>query len=219
MSNENNLRFCGQCYGGGYLVPAIGLVPYFAPSLTGSGERGLDWSVTCAGGWPEVTGDCDSIWLDADVNDSCKFIGCEQVDANGNHNGHHPNRFCPSQGIEYSNKADMYIVLENPLDPWIWIQDTTDDEFCTAPIFCELGPIQSTKDCEVSIITNNPNGTVSGGVGECKDPGLINMAGVCRACNVRTELPRPLQLIIASQSTGRIIYDVTDECDQIGGGL
>ena len=33
---------------------------------------------------------------------------------------------------------------------------------------------------------------VSGGVGECKDPGLINMAGVCRACNVRTELPRPL---------------------------
>lgn len=138
--------FVGNAMAGVTLSLLIGLVPYFAPSLTGSGERGLDWSVTCAGGWPEVTGDCDSIWLDADVNDSCKFIGCEQVDANGNHNGHHPNRFCPSQGIEYSNKADMYIVLENPLDPWIWIQDTTDDEFCTAPIFFKIwGPFNRRK--------------------------------------------------------------------------
>ena len=60
---------------------------------------------------------------------------------------------------------------------------------------------------------------ISRNQGSHQTNGDTQLSGVCRACNVRTELPRPLQLIIASQSTGRIIYDVTDECDQIGGGL
>ncbi len=194
------------------LAALVNVSPQLAPSIIGSAERGLDLLPFCDGGWPEETDACDSPW-GTSASNQCEFIGCSQVGAGANNP---PGRSC-GNGIGYSGLSDWRIVAPTPENLWVWLNDPNVVEYCTIPVFCELGNSQLSYDCELTIHGVGSPSTWQ--TGECiwqdpEDQTNEDQDGFCRPCEQRDATPAE-QILIATQTRFRNNPYISFECEEL----